>query len=400
MRWFFAPLILGLLVMPVRADDESRKTEVAAATSSAVNRLLDEVEAEPITGGVSVHLLIDKTASQPELLAVLQQAQQIGGPRWEDDQTCEIRLDINGDVVYRALVKIAADNPTTSPVPADVVRKNLSGWDGRVFSATGGCVDKLDAVHPPASSIAWKGAADQDVQAALQAARQDLVTRVLDSIGAVELPDNKHIGDALSNPPVASAMANWVGSRPLTRVDFREDSTVDVTLSITPAALCQEFRAVMSAHPDAAPLPADEAGWEKIAAQIAQAMASPVGHAALAPTTRPAVLLLPTLAPAWVARQLDAEGNGPVAQSKLLSARIAEDDAVGHLHDQVLALAISEKQSLRDLAGGDAEFSALIDRAVARNVHVYAVDYHADGTVHVRASINLRELWEEIRAHR
>ncbi len=229
MRWFFAPLILGLLVMPVRADDESRKTEVAAATSSAVNRLLDEVEAEPITGGVSVHLLIDKTASQPELLAVLQQAQQIGGPRWEDDQTCEIRLDINGDVVYRALVKIAADNPTTSPVPADVVRKNLSGWDGRVFSATGGCVDKLDAVHPPASSIAWKGAADQDVQAALQAARQDLVTRVLDSIGAVELPDNKHIGDALSNPPVASAMANWVGSRPLTRVDFREDSTVDHT---------------------------------------------------------------------------------------------------------------------------------------------------------------------------
>ena len=63
-------------------------------------------------------------------------AQMIGGPRWLDDQTCQVRLEISGTRVAAALVQIANVNATKTPIAPDLLAGRLKEWDNRTFSAT------------------------------------------------------------------------------------------------------------------------------------------------------------------------------------------------------------------------------------------------------------------------
>ena len=121
--------------------------------------------------------------------------------------------------------------------------------------------------------------------------------------------------------PVADSMANWLGSRPVILVDFREDRQVEVTLSVTPATLTAQLRSVLAARQDI-PLPADEKAWATFAGGDFAADGLAVGAGrAIAATQAMTVVFLPDQPPDWVDRQLDADGSAQ-ADNKLLAARV------------------------------------------------------------------------------
>src|SRR5437016_714524 len=115
----------------VRAQDAASRDardQIAAATGRALEALRGQVSAESIGPNLTVQDLLDKTNGTKKLMQTLRRAQQIGGPRWLDAQTCQVRLEIGGPMVRAALVNIAATD-NRSPIQQNVLQGRLKDWD-------------------------------------------------------------------------------------------------------------------------------------------------------------------------------------------------------------------------------------------------------------------------------
>src|SRR5438477_7624501 len=89
------------------AVSDAEHAQVAAATANAFLTLRGDVEQSSITPGLRVIDFLQRTDGQDAFNKALHRAEQIGGPRWLDDQTCQVRLEISGERIARALVDIA-----------------------------------------------------------------------------------------------------------------------------------------------------------------------------------------------------------------------------------------------------------------------------------------------------
>jgi len=391
--------ILSLLVWSGQLlADDPRAVQVDAAMANGVGKLLSDVRAQPL-GGITVGNLLDQTHATDELLVVLSKAQQIGGPRWLDEQTCQVRLEIPSATVAQALVDIAMTHPT-SPLLPPVVQNAANHWQTRTFAAVGTSVGNIESVHPLATNLAWRDVSDDAIHQAIVAARQDAIQHVLDSLGPIPLAGDKTIHDALAIPEVGNGMAQWLAARPVTLVDFRDDRTVQISLLATPAEVMEHLRTVIAGRNDVPQLAPQV--WQMITAQASHAMAPPVGVGSAAATTRPTALALPPFPPEWVREQLDAEGkSGPIQaggqiRTQLRAARDAQADAMTQLQQKVYALPIDTKSTLGDLAQHDPHMAKMIQRSLDQQSHLYRTEYHPDGSVNVRMSINLRDVWERM----
>src|SRR3954463_4038674 len=91
--------------LPLRAaEPDSHDAQVGAATSDAVNRLRADIGAQRLSSELTVADFLDRTRSCDQLLQTLHRADQIGGPRWIDNETCQVKLAIGSDRVRQTLV--------------------------------------------------------------------------------------------------------------------------------------------------------------------------------------------------------------------------------------------------------------------------------------------------------
>jgi hypothetical protein len=395
MVWMLRILAIFILCLPVAARGESGggQPQISAAAAAAVDRLADDINGQSINTALTVETFLDRTDSHPQLQSVLGQAQQIGGPRWIDAQTCEIRMDIAATVVRAELRLIAATHPRTTPISPDDLMRDLKSWDAMVFSATGTSTASIDMIRPPPGSAAWQSVSDAQIRQSVAAARLDAANRMLASIASVSLAGGKTIGDALAIESVRQAMTDWIDTQPITSADFQDDQQVQVTLAVSSQGMAEKLRSVLSGRRDL-PLPADDNGWASVADGISRELSAPVGSGGAGiVATRPVGIALPDPPPDWIFRQLDASASA-TADSPLLSARAAEVAATSNLRQQILQLPLGQGHTLRDLAAGNPAIADAIDRTLARSAHVYSVDYEPDGSAAVRVSLDLQDLWQ------
>ena len=145
MRWM-AVIILGL-VLPISAlaGDDARQAKVDAATQNALSGMMADVARQPITPKLAVRDLLNSTNGADALMDTLKQADQIGGPRWIDEQTCQVQLEIAGQKVADRLVKISTAAGERSPVKAQTVRSAVRNWGRRTFTAVGSSATEVNA---------------------------------------------------------------------------------------------------------------------------------------------------------------------------------------------------------------------------------------------------------------
>jgi hypothetical protein len=122
----------------------------------------------------------------------------------------------------------------------------------------------------------------------------------------------------------------------------------------------------------------------QVVAQPQVAGAAPVGGVAL-----------PSRPPEWVWKQLDADARAGGGGTALKCARAAEGAAVGKLRAQVEGLSL-DGMTVGEAAKRDRRVADAVSRGVSR-ARVYKSDYHEDGTVTVYVSLDLRDVWEELR---
>jgi hypothetical protein len=399
---FVAILVLMLLTSLVRGAEDVRDAQVAAATANAIEALRADVVDEPLSPKVTVRDLLKKTDASNELMKTLRRAQRVGGARWIDDQTCQVRLELTGDRVADALVQIAQTHADTSPIPADAIRQKLKSWNSRTFVATGtsAASEIIGGLKPQAGNEAWANVSNEARKAAILSAKQTAAQHAIDGVKPIKLTKTKTVADALANKEVTDAMMAWVQSRPATSVQFRDDLAVEVTLVVPPGEMFDVFRTSMHDKKDVAQ-PASDEEWARVRKEFVDRATNVTGRgrAVLEAPTQPQLLsILPDEAPKWVNQPLTAEATAEHGnRGKLLTARAAEDKAKGELRKKIDDLALSSSQTIGQASKQSKALGEAVDQAL-QHAKPYKVDYRGDGSVSVKVMLDARDLWNSLEA--
>ena len=391
------------------AGDEGGRAQVRAATADAVSNLLEEVSRASLARNLSVGEFLRRTNSSDELVKVLQRAQQVGGPRWIDDHTCQIELQISGPVVAGALNRIAAANPRATPISPRELARVVKEWDERSFSATGAATSRLPAVrvrgsdrigHPRTGG--WQEISQKARDQAVAAAKLDAARRSMSSVRPITLTPRSTVGDALAVKGVGERMQEWYVSQPAARVELTDDMEAVVELEGTPAESFETFHDLALKQKEVA-VPADEREWDRVKEDFERRMVTPIGRAVVpmdgpggeAVMAGPKPLALPGHSPAWARRRLEATGSGK-AHSKLMAARDGEAAAEAKLRRQIEELELTPTQTVGQAAKEDPRVERAINRALGRT-RIGKADYHADDSAEVSVYLDLGDFWRELR---
>ena len=395
-------ILLGFLaVRLVRADDSIRRAEVAAATADAQGSLRQEILATQIDSGVTVGDILANAGGPQVLQPVIVAAEQIGGTRWIDDQTCQLQLDVAGHEVEKLLLKVSTDHPDHLPIPLDRLKVRLKTLESRSFSGTGTstALAAAEELRPSVQQAGWAAVRDSDRHAAIDAARQNAGSHVLDSLRPITMPDGKSLGDALERPAVSAVVNGWMANRPITAVEFRDDLEVRLTIAVDDEELWQVIRDALPKQAEVQ-LPAGKDGWKRLKEQVLRRAGIPVGRSiarSSGPVPAPAPAAVPPAPPEWVSQSMDAEGVSRAAGNLLKTARAAEALADERLAAKVNDLLLAPKLTIGQAAKVDSRLAEAVSRAMGRT-KAYKVDYNdpETGAVRVKVELDLGQLWEEI----
>jgi len=360
--------------------------------------LRQDVLAAHIQPDITVQMVVERTGGEAIFNKALASAHQVGGPRWLDEQVAQVRVEINGAPVADALEEMSRNKPKALPISPSTVHDRLKRWPRRTFSAIGTSTSAsaVDRLRPDPNQISWKGVNDQICRHAIEAARQDAVRRVIDSLKPITWDDNQNLGKLLDLPEVRQKVSGWLVSRPVTSVEFRDNLEIRLTLAAQPTELWPVLKDALT---NEKPRPETLADWEHIRQQVDMKMASPAGVAA---ATRPAAsagaaVALPSQAPAWTTQTLSARGSAASAAGLLRAARAAKLAALEELRAQVEALPLSANLTLGDAAKKDARIAAALERGIER-AQVANVEYDSPqrGSATTRLTLDLEEVWREL----
>jgi hypothetical protein len=391
-----AMLVLVLATSALGAGD-GHDAQVAAAAGDAVCRMRADIESQPLGPALSVGDFLRQTQSTDELTQALRHADQIGGPRWIDDQTCQVKLSIGSRQVRDALVKIADESGKRSPLPSEAIAAKLAVWDDRTFNATGTSISSTRAqiLHPIDLLGAWHQVSDDARKQAIAAARDDAVDRIMKSIEPIELSEGKTVSQALEEGALHEALRAWLVGRPVTRLEFRNDLSIEITLAADGHDVYEEF-VDLSAKGDM--LPKDSLKLAKIRREFVQQIAPAVGSARATrqeSASTESIARIPRQAPAWLNESLNTQATEHFRDSRLKTARAAEDHARELLHDRINALAL-QQSTIGEAARHEPAVERAVQQALER-ARAYKIDYLPDGSATVKVSLDPHDLWDELR---
>ncbi len=402
-------------VAPTNPVADLRRGQQDAARANAAAALRDAVRSLEIGRGLRVGDVVDRTRSADALTRALAAAQPQGGPRWVDDQTCQVQLVVPGPVVADAVTAMLAQYPGgRPPVRPEIVAGRLAGWRRTAFSATGSSAaggSALQQARPCQVGGVWAGVSDADRRATVAAAESDAVHRAADDFHRVADPlplGRVHGAEVLARPAVERRVRAFLDAQPVTHLEFLDDRTVSLSMTVDAPGLARAVRqAVTDDQPRTAAAAAAAGDWDRFRRTLDRSVQTAVtgtaaapagGAAAAAAASNLAAVVLPIEPPGWVDGTLDAEGSAPAAPDRLRTAGLAEAAAVARLREKLLALHVGPTATLADATRADPLLAAGVSRVLS-DAHEYHVRYAADGSVTVRVSLDLRQAWDQLRSN-
>ena len=416
---------------PTDAVAAERRRLVSAATQAAVDRLLVDIEAQPVQKDLTVGQLLGKLGARPALRETLAASPQLGRARFPLPGTAEVQLQAMGEDVAAELVRLTrAAGPEAPIAPADLEQR-LSSWRGKTFVATGGsaAADVAPELRFPPDRIppSWVGVTEQARRQAVTEANGDLVNKLMNSAGKIEVGEHAPPPEATEAPgnvqekrartlkevfntgSIGSEIRAWLSEQPYSRLEFGAGRTVEVKLSIEPREWVEQLRVSM-ASPDSglSGMPPEE--WEKLEQRLIEHVRSDevvgmVGHA-VAPDSlekAPPALQLPKVTPDWTRLPVTAEASAAQTQGaparmstqQLMTRNEATELARQQLRTRLEQLPVAEGQTLGHIAQQHPAVDALIGSAV-KGALVTSTRYANDGSATVQISVNPLLLWRSL----
>jgi hypothetical protein len=315
-----------------------------------------------------------------------------------DDNTCQIRVELNSSKIAAMLTAIANDPARHSPLSSSAIKTKLARWTQLKFCAAGSSAggQSIELARPGDASGKWVGIGETVRKAAVARAHADAIAQLLYRMNPIVLSGETHAKDALAQPMIADQLTAWLDRQPVTKIEFLDDLNVTVTISIAPQSLTNAFKSSLRHDPIFSHnLHVD---WDQVCTAMTALPASVAGTASAAPevpTTLP-LTILPLQPPDWIDQNLEADATATGTGSRLKIGHTAEARAVEKIRDKFLALHIDARTTLEDAARKDPQLNHAIDRSLLA-AHTAHVEYLSDGSVKVRVSLDLREAWDELR---
>jgi hypothetical protein len=393
---------------------EQRSLQIAAATAEAGEILRRDVLSTPFDPEFTIEQMVRRLDAQLAFTKALQSADQLGSPRWRPEGSCEVRMVLAGGVVADALAW-AAEQAHVRPklgASARQVRDGIARLRQRTFIATGvsAAAGPADHVRPAAMPTPWRDVPPQARASAVDAARNDAASAVMDGVAGVSLGNGKTLGDALQQPDVADSVRRWFAARPLSDVEYRNDLKVRVMLAAPADELWPVVRSALMRN-RLGPAPEDDAGWERVRGDLERSVPAAEGRGVVASTAiaappatmpvsmpaRPGVVgqapvRIPVDAPMWATRQIEA--TAVARETGLRGAHAAQSSARSDLREQLIQLPLTRGLSVGSAATADPRVERAIADALQR-ARVSSVRYLPD-QVEVTLSLDLELLWRPL----
>ncbi|MGE5611310.1 MAG: hypothetical protein ACM359_18825, partial [Bacillota bacterium] len=376
---------------------------VRAATAKAVGGLYEQIAPMSITPNFTVAQFLERMEAQNDFMKELQRAEQLGSPRWIDAYTCQVQLEMPVVRIAYALKRIASARPKVSPVTAVQIDLATHDWQRDRFTATGSsaAIVALKDIRPRPDQR-WARVDDKAREAALEAATDEAIRHAMDSVSPVQLAERKTLGDAFANPEVGQPIHEWLASRPVNRVDFREDMVVEVALAVDDRDFFDETRSVIKARPNVAQ-PRNDEEWNQVYRQFVIRFRPAIGRVPLRPEPAPAtrvaaaaqVVQVNIRVPEWVTQRIDVQGSAPVTDSKLRALMRAEIDARNKLRERMEALPLDQNFTVGEVAKKDRRMADTLARCV-RQARVFRNEIRSDGTALVSVVADMRQFWDDL----
>jgi hypothetical protein len=397
MRLSVTLILLIALGLPMLAwAGNARQSQIDAATANAVDALQREIGNQPLASGQTVKEFLAQTNSESALRQLLARAGPVGGPRWLDAQTCQVRLQIDGSQIADLLISIAQAHPKATPIDAQPLRDLRQ----RSFEATSTstAANSINTLAPAAGEPAWRDVSPDQRRQALIQARQNAIEHVVDTLNPIELSQGRTIGQEIaSNPVLRQRLQAYLQTAPITRVDFQDNLQVRVQLRPSWQELAQTIYSAWIGKPSGDLDVADFANIQSLRDRISQRLRETAGTAAVVQSgaqPMPAVAI-PQQPPAWVDDQIETIGHGFVPGSQLKSSRAAEHDAKLKMRSRLEAMRLDGSQTILDAARRNPHVADAINQALEQ-ARPYKSDYNADGSVTIHEILDLRDFWQAI----
>jgi len=373
------------------------QSQITAAASNAVEKLAADVLDEQIGVDLTVADFVHDTTSLDALMYLLRQSQQIGGPRWLDDQTCQVKLAMEGPRVLEMLRQAAELNVNTTPIPSQALVKRLKDWKDRTFVATGTAITLRAAqeLRPPASG-AWDQIPEAARKDAVVAAARNASDKAMEDLKSIEYQPGQALSSALGNQAVQQKLQTYLSDRPVTSVHFSNDGSVETTLAMGEDDL---VGAVIDAlRSSSIEISNDPDQLKRLHDQIDGKLNAVTGRAKAGFTlqSRPvAAVMLPGTPPEWIKNPITVGGSASAGGNRLKTARIAEDQALAALLKHMESLPLNNNRTVGEWASQNASVRHVLDQMLIR-AKVTRIEYAPDGSAAVKVTLDPRDLWDEL----
>lgn len=384
-------VLVGVLRAVTSAQaQESASGPVQAALAAARAELNQQILSSTLKPGLTVATLQEHLPGFT-WTDVLENAQQIGPPRWVDQNLVQVRLQVSASQVLECITRLPADQVRAYLSPAELSRLNRE-WKTRTFQASGQAIpaSRLESLLTTIQTPDWKGISPPARIEAARNARGAAIGTLIRSTSLIRIGPDQTVEQSLV-PDGKDRLRTWAYTLPATSVQLKQDRQVEIGLYVDHEGLEQQIKQSVQEGLLSSP--------ESLSALTTGVRAIPTiltGRARIdMPVPGGPDPVWVREVPPWINEPIVAEGKIASGESRLKTARQAERVARDRLRERIEQLQINAGQTLRESAASDPRVRQAIDRSVDQ-ARVYQVDYAADGSVTVRVMLDPNELLDEL----
>lgn len=347
---------------------------------------------------------------------------RLGQPRYYDDGVCEVDGEVSVAKLVTTIKELHAAHYKGNVVKTTDIENIKEEIKTDVIKATGSGAPRPelppdlppgieDAITPlptgytPTMTMPpiWKSVGPQGRLLAERAAQMDAMRRLLEQIKGLRLTSDTLVRDFITESDEIRTQAEGivVGATQVGRPYLHQDELiVEVTMEVPVEKIITRIKELHAEHYHGNKVTTTDI--QNIKETVQRDMIRATGSGVPRPEMVKQAQSAGYSAPAWMAKTIDATGQGTdpaidTAQGKLKAARAATLDAMRKLAEQIYGLEISAGTLVRDFVTQHDEIRTQVDAVLSGAVS--GEPTFSNGTATVTVSIPAANIWAVVNQH-
>ncbi|HUT57940.1 MAG TPA: hypothetical protein VNA25_08830 [Phycisphaerae bacterium] len=429
---------VGLLAAPLVGDavSEKRKAQnkllaMRAARADAMRKLGERIQGLFISSETHVKDFVTESDTiRTAMAAWLRGMREVGPPKWMEDGTCEVKMEITMQQVIISLkmmhqryykgnkfkavdfeqMTVTNTNKILTVTGMGAPRPEFEDGGEAIAIKEGTSLSSLDYMSKSAKAYWLAHVMPQGRLMAVRAARVVGMRRLAERVKGVFITSNTTVKDFVTeSDDINVSMNTFLRGARETAVRYHDaELIVEVDMEVTLASVYASLKSWGEAHYKGDRIRLKK--LEELTVTTKKQIIKETGMGVppekyLKGVEMSAAMQLSLQTPPWVTQTIRATGNAAIdttggqsaAQAKLMAFRGAELDARRKLSEEITGLMITSNTSVKDfVTQNDQIETSMMDFQVGAHVVDGSEKVMEDGTVEAIVEVELRPLWNMI----